>query len=72
MAKGGVRTLTQRQREYLVCARDGLSYVETAQKLGVRLETVRQTYQAVYQKLDARDRTQAVVKAIKFGLIPLG
>ena len=63
--------LTPRQAELLTCYRDGLTIKETARQLGVAEATIKGTTTAILQRLHVSDRTQAVVKAIKLGLIPL-
>jgi two-component system response regulator DegU len=40
-----------------------------AQQLFISQKTVKNHLAAIYQKLDARDRTQAVVRAVRMGII---
>ena len=50
---------------------DGLSPVEVASELYISQKTVKNHLASIYQKLDARDRTQAVVSAMRMGIIHL-
>ena len=40
-------------------------------QLYISQKTVKNHLAAIYQKLDARDRTQAVVRAVRMGIISL-
>ena len=65
------RLITNREEEVLQLIADGLSTPEVAQKLFISQKTVKNHLAAIYQKLDARDRTQAVVRAVRMGIISL-
>ena len=70
-AKDEDRLITNREEEVLQLIADGLSTPEVAQKLFISQKTVKNHLAAIYQKLDARDRTQAVVRAVRMGIISL-
>ena len=57
--------------EVLQLIADGLSTPEVASSLYISQKTVKNHLAAIYQKLDARDRTQAVVRAVRMGIIRL-
>ena len=42
-----------------------------AEKLYISQKTVKNHLASIYQKLDARDRTQAVLQAVRMGIIHL-
>ena len=64
----GVR-LTPREREALLWAARGRSARETAQLLGLSERTVKFFVQRACARLDARNKTHAVAKALVWGLI---
>ena len=61
--------LTPRQQEVLRCLAQGKSNLEIANTLFISEGTVKAHVKAILQKLDARDRTQAITIAIRRGLI---
>ncbi|ANV92141.1 response regulator transcription factor [Picosynechococcus sp. PCC 8807] len=61
--------LTQREGEILALIANGKSNSEIAETLYIASGTVRVHVHAILQKLEARDRTQAVVIALRHGLI---
>jgi two-component system response regulator DegU len=65
------RLITKREEEVLQLIADGLSTPEVASSLYISQKTVKNHLAAIYQKLDARDRTQAVVRAVRMGIISL-
>lgn len=65
------KVLTAREEEVLQLIADGLSTNEVAEQLFISLKTVKNHLASIYQKFDARDRTQAVVRAVKMGIIQL-
>jgi len=63
--------ITKREEEVLQLIAEGFSTTEVATKLFISVKTVKNHLASVYQKLDSRDRTQAVVRAVKMGIIRL-
>jgi DNA-binding NarL/FixJ family response regulator len=61
--------LTERELEVLREVATGCSTPEVAQRLFISQKTVKNHLAAIYAKLDARDRTEAVVKAIRMGVV---
>lgn len=54
--------LTQREREVLGCLAEGCLYKEVAERLGMTIHTVRTHIRSIYEKLQVRSRTEAVMK----------
>ncbi|ASO19357.1 DNA-binding NarL/FixJ family response regulator [Actinoalloteichus hoggarensis] len=67
-ARGAPR-LTPRETEVLRLLAAGLNNAEIAGRLFLGVETVKTHVRAVLVKLDARDRTQAVIAAYETGLV---
>ncbi|MCB1270436.1 MAG: response regulator transcription factor, partial [Microthrixaceae bacterium] len=44
---------------------------EVAAQLYISQKTVKNHLASIYQKLDARDRTQAVLQAVRMGIVSL-
>jgi two-component system response regulator DegU len=63
--------LSQREAEVLQLFADGCSTIETGQRLYISAKTVKNHLASIYEKLDARDRTQAVLTAVRMGIIRL-
>lgn len=61
--------LTPRQTEVLRCLSEGKSNLEVAQALFISEGTVKAHVKAILAKLDARDRTQALMIAFRRGLL---
>ena len=61
--------LTNRETQVLRHVSMGLSNREVGKSLGISVETVKEHVQNILRKLDANDRTQAAVWAVKEGLI---
>jgi DNA-binding NarL/FixJ family response regulator len=61
--------LTERESEVLRLMATGLSNTEIAERLVVGVETVKTHVGNVLAKLDARDRTQAVIAAYESGFV---
>lgn len=61
--------LSQRELEVLTWIARGKSFSVIAQILGISQDTVKTYAKRIYAKLDTSDRTGAVVKAIKLGLV---
>ena len=69
--KPGESIISKREEEVLQLIADGLSTVDTAAKLYISVKTVKNHLASIYQKLDTADRTQAVVRAVRMGIIRL-
>jgi two-component system response regulator DegU len=65
------RLVTKREEEVLQLIADGCSTPEVASKLYISQKTVKNHLASIYQKLDARDRTQAVLQAVRMGIVRL-
>lgn len=63
--------ISRREEEVLQLIAEGLSTTEVASRLYISVKTVKNHLASVYQKLDSRDRTQAVVRAVRMGIIRL-
>jgi DNA-binding NarL/FixJ family response regulator len=63
--------ITKREEEVLQRIADGCSTSEVAQQLYISQKTVKNHLASIYQKLDARDRTQAVLQAVRMGIVHL-
>jgi DNA-binding NarL/FixJ family response regulator len=63
--------LTPREEEVLQLIADGLSTTEVAKQLFISGKTVKNHLASIYEKLDARDRTQAVLAAVRIGIVRL-
>lgn len=68
---GSEPILSPREEEVLQLFADGLGMTEVAQKLFISAKTVKNHLASIYEKLDARDRTQAVLTAVRLGIIRL-
>ena len=65
------RIITKREEEVLQLIADGCSTPEVASKLYISQKTVKNHLASIYEKLNARDRTQAVITAVRMGIITL-
>ena len=63
--------VTRREEEVLQLIADGYATSEVAERLYISQKTVKNHLASIYQKLDARDRTQAVLRAVRMGIIRL-
>lgn len=61
--------LSQREKEVLKEIEQGLSYKEIAGKLNISPQTIHTHIKKIYEKLQARDRHDALLKARKKGII---
>jgi two-component system response regulator DegU len=68
---GDERLITKREEEVLQLIADGLSTPEVAAKLYISQKTVKNHLASIYEKLNARDRTQAVLLAVRMGIVKL-
>ncbi len=68
---GEAAVISAREEEVLQLVADGLSLPEVAAALYISVKTVKNHLASIYAKLDARDRTQAVLRAVRMGIIRL-
>ncbi len=69
---GPEEVVSKREEEILQLIADGCSSAEVADRLFISQKTVKNHLASIYQKLDARDRTQAVLRAVRMGIVRLG
>ena len=69
--EGPVEPLTPREQQVLECLAAGASNRGIGRRLGITDSTAKFHVNAVLLKLDARNRTDAVVKAARMGLLTL-
>ena len=65
------RIVSEREEEVLQLITDGGSPPEVAAKMYISQKTVKNHLASIYQKLGARDRTQAVLAAMRLGIVTL-
>jgi DNA-binding NarL/FixJ family response regulator len=70
-AEGAESLLSAREAEVLQLIAEGSSPPEVASQLFISVKTVKNHLSNIYEKLDARDRTQAVLKGLRMGVIRL-
>ena len=63
--------ISTREEEVLQLVADGLGTSEIAERLYISQKTVKNHLASIYEKLNARDRTQAVLMAVKMGIVKL-
>jgi DNA-binding NarL/FixJ family response regulator len=63
--------VSAREEEVLQLVADGLGTVEIAQRMYISQKTVKNHLASIYDKLNARDRTQAVLTAVRMGIVKL-
>ena len=63
--------ISKREEEVLRLVATGVSIPEAARRLFISVKTVKNHLSSIYQKLDSHDRAQAVLKAMRMGLIKL-
>jgi DNA-binding NarL/FixJ family response regulator len=66
---GGQFLLTQRETEIVKLVEDGLTYKEIGETLGISTHTVHTHIKNMYEKLQAKDRNDAIIKARKKGIL---
>ncbi|ADE56550.1 MULTISPECIES: response regulator transcription factor [Aminobacterium] len=64
-------SLSAREREVLVLASKGLSSKEVAAELFISERTVQTHLASIYDKLGARNKTEALLLALKYGVVTL-
>ena len=70
--KALISYLTNREKEVLKLLTEGVTYKGVADKLVISETTVKTHVNNIFQKLQVNDRTQAVLYAIKYGLVEPG
>lgn len=70
--KYSIVKLSAREKDCLYWSAQGKTASDTADILGLKTETVRKYIKNVMKRLNVRSKTQAVVKAIEFGLLDIG
>lgn len=65
-------SLSERETEVLQLLAQGFTNADIAQRLYLSEGTVRNYTSAIFAKLNVSDRTQAVVLALRYGLVDLG
>jgi len=68
MSGNGAR-LTQRESQALTLLKDGLSVAQVARRMYISESTAKTHVSRLYNKLGASNRTQAIMNALKLGLI---
>lgn len=63
--------VTRREEEILRLMATGVSIPDAARQLFISVKTVKNHLSSIYQKLDCHDRAQAVLKALRMGIITL-
>jgi DNA-binding NarL/FixJ family response regulator len=63
--------VSAREIEVLQLIAEGASPPEVAEALFISVKTVKNHLSSIYEKLEARDRTQAVLKGLRMGIIRL-
>lgn len=63
--------ISAREEEVLQLVADGLGTNEIGERLYISHRTVKNHLAPIYDKLNARDRTQAVLMAVKMGIVKL-
>lgn len=71
LSNGDDAVISRREIEVLQLIADGCSTPEVAEKLYISQKTVKNHLASIYSKLDARDRTQAVLQAVRMGIVRL-
>jgi len=64
-AEAQTESLSEREQQVLDLLSQGLIYKEIAEKLGISYETVHTYIRRIYEKLQARTRTEAVAKFLR-------
>lgn len=70
-AAGSMEHLTSREIQILNFVAQGFSNKQIALELGISINTVKDFISKILTKLDANDRTEAVVIAIKHGMLSI-
>ena len=65
------KTLTDREKEVLICLVEGLTNKEIASKLFISDKTVKIHVSNIFRKLEVKSRSQAIIYAVQNKLVPL-
>jgi DNA-binding NarL/FixJ family response regulator len=71
-ARTGVARLTARERDVLTALADGLTDRQIAQRLSVSTDTIRKHMVHILAKLRVHSRAQALVFAVRHGVVTIG
>ena len=63
--------LTEREKNVLFYLMQGLTNEEIASKLHISVHTVKAHLEAIYDKLNVKNRVQATMKAVTLGLLDI-
>jgi len=69
--RSGEPVLSKREAEVLQLVAEGASTTDVATRLFISVKTVKNHLSSIYEKLDARDRTQAVLQGLRLGIVQL-
>lgn len=64
-------TLTEREKEVLLCLVEGLSNKEIADRLYISDKTVKIHVSKIFKKLNVKSRSQVVIHAVQHQLVPI-
>lgn len=64
-------SLTPREQEVLLLLKEGMRNSEISERLVISPQTTKHHLAAIYHKLGAENRTQALTKAVALGLVTL-
>lgn len=70
--RGESEELSPREREVLALIGRGMSNEQIARELFISPHTVKNHVSSIYRKLGVEDRAQAVLVALRLGLVSLG
>jgi len=69
MGSGDKHNLTQRELQVLQLLTKGVSNAEISHRLLIRPTTVKRHLEAIFEKLEVDNRTQAALRAVALGLV---
>ncbi|RKQ69127.1 LuxR family two component transcriptional regulator [Litorimonas taeanensis] len=67
----GTESITDREKDILTMFSRGMSYQETADILGIKINTVRDHTKSIYRKLSVHSRNEAIFEALQNGWIEM-
>ena len=70
-SSGSRELLSERETEVMRLVADGLDNERIATRLHISARTVKNHLASIYGKLDASDRTQALVRAVRLGIVEI-